>query len=121
MEVMGSRPANTGVLMVGVFVSNALVFPAITLYLGNADRFAMPLFPALVLVLLASLMLLLVAFVVLRRLDPPRQRSAGVIFAGLSLLVWVQSSFLVWHYGALDGRPINWRDYQVVSIVDIAV
>jgi len=107
--------------MAGVLVSNALIFPAITLYLGNVDSFAMALFPALKLVLLASAFLFLLAFVVLGLLDPPRQRSAGLIFGGLSLLVWVQSSFLIWDYGVLDGRPINWSDHQFDSLVDIGV
>ncbi len=107
--------------MAGALIANALLFPAITLYLGNSDRFGIPFFPALELVIIISVLLLLSAFVVLGRLDTRRQKSAGIAFAIFSLLFWVQGNFLVWDYGSLDGRGINWRDFQDKSIIDIAI
>ena len=55
-------------------------------------------------------------------LPSARARSIGlaVLFA-VALLVWIQSSFLLWPYGVLDGRAIDWSAHRRHGLIDAAV
>ena len=42
-------------------------------------------------------------------------------FCVLSVLIYVQSSFLVWNYGILDGNDIEWEAFTYSHYIDLAV
>jgi hypothetical protein len=89
-------------------VANLFVFGPATIYQGNAEEIAVPLAsilktlagPALILFVLLGL-----AGFVLR--GKPHTLYVSILFA-LGLLLWMQGNFLVWNYGLLDGRGIDW-------------
>jgi len=90
------------------FVFNIFAFGPYTIYQGNTDELTIPLtsilssfvLPALILLLALSLIGLLLP-------EKAHQLYASVLFA-LGVLVWLQGNFLVWKYGLLDGRGIDW-------------
>jgi hypothetical protein len=48
------------------------------------------------------------------------QRSIAVLFA-VSLAVWAQGNIMIWNYGPLDGRVINWNGMLFNGILDALV
>ncbi|NIO41950.1 MAG: hypothetical protein GTO41_18345, partial [Burkholderiales bacterium] len=43
------------------------------------------------------------------------------VLAGLAVLVWLQGNILVWDYGVLDGRNIDWISGAWRGVLDIAI
>jgi len=41
----------------------------------------------------------------------------SIIFS-ITVLLWLQGTFLVWHYGPLDGSTINWNFYWYYGLID---
>lgn len=98
-----------GVLAVALLPAlHLLLLKPMLLHGGNAAEFASPLGALLVLYLRPALAWLafaaLLALLGGRRAVPVLLRA----FAALTLLLWLQGSLLVWDYGRLDGRPIDW-------------
>jgi hypothetical protein len=93
-------------LILGAYI---FYFFPLGLYLGNIDEFVYPVysyFRLLTLFLLvASIFLLLPALV----LKGDAGRRYQVFVGTLGLLVWFQGNVLVWEYGLLDGKDINWN------------
>lgn len=44
---------------------------------------------------------------------------AGILAAGVGL--WIQGNVLVWQYGPMDGRPVDWGAHWVYGAIDGAV
>jgi len=44
----------------------------------------------------------------------------AIVFS-LAFLIWVQSNFLVWDYGPLDGRQIDWGEKVALGILDTSL
>lgn len=49
------------------------------------------------------------------------RRVAGALLLATGILLWIQSSFLRWGYGELDGRGIDWARFTWQGWVDAAV
>jgi len=89
-------------------VANLFVFGPATIYQGNTEELTVPLTsilktlagPALILLLLLGL----IGFVLHGK---PHALYVSILFA-LGFLLWLQGNFLVWRYGLLDGRAIDW-------------
>jgi len=113
--------AVTSVAMIGVFLASVLIFPLLAIYLGNLDQFAVPLVPVLVLPLLVLVLVMCAAMLVLTLLADDVQRRVAAFFAGLSVLCWVQGNLLVWDYGLLNGRNIDWGQFGTEFAIDTAV
>jgi len=73
-----------------------------------------------ILALLAGLQLLLFALPGLFLPDAIRRRYQ-VFLLSLGVLLWVQSAFLVWDYGAFDGQPIDWSKTAHLNWIDLAL
>jgi len=104
-----------------VLAAHLALFTPLTLYLGNSDEFSSGFLP-----MLPNLLLFLAAFSLLAGLIglllPARANQRYVaLLAMLGLLVWVQGNFLVWNYGALDGRQIDWSRDAWRGWVDLTV
>ncbi|MBT8080938.1 MAG: LTA synthase family protein [Gammaproteobacteria bacterium] len=104
-----------------VLAAHVALFTPLTLYLGNSDEFSSG-FSSM----LPNLLLFLAAFAALAALIglllPARAYRAFVaVLAMLGLLVWVQGNFLVWDYGPLDGRHIDWGKGAWRGWLDMAV
>ncbi len=106
--------------MAAVLLANILLFPTLSIYLGNLDEFSLPLFGALKVSALMFLVGTAILFLLVRLLTPADRARIGLLFAGLSLLCWLQANLLVWDYGVLDGRDIPWREHRGRQAIDLA-
>jgi hypothetical protein len=98
-------------------------FCPLQIYLTNTLEFTFR-FPGLLgllflLALASSLLLGLMLFPFSTR-SILRQRAQALIFA-LGLLLWLQGNILVWRYGPLDGRLINWNGKIILGLIDGAI
>lgn len=101
--------------------STILVFSAGQLYFGNAQEFTTP-FSTLALSAASLVVALAVLGAGLGRVINGEARSRLVIvLSTLTLLCWVQGTFLMWDYGALDGRPIPWGEMWDRGLLDSAI
>jgi hypothetical protein len=120
-DVENTRKLNDKIvsfLLAAVLLSNVFIFPSIFIYLGNIDHFSISLFGALKIGLVLFALSSLTIFFFLRFFSPHHQKLSGVFFAALSILFWVQGSILVWDFGSLDGRNIEWHEHQSKLWID---
>lgn len=95
-------------------------FP-LTMWAENQFNFTMGLADA---VIMAALVLALVtAVILLPCLLMPRKVSGYLLpfLAVLSVLIYLQQNILIWDYGILDGRQINFAVNQRLGYIDIAL
>lgn len=68
-----------------------------------------------------SLLCILVISAILLLLKPSVHRKAVSLLFALAFLLWFQGNILVWNYGVLDGREIQWNNYKIYGFIDTAV
>lgn len=105
-------------LLAVALVSTALLAPALQIYLGNVDQFSTSLVPTLRLTGLFAVVCLLTLLVFLKYCSARSRTVVGLTLAVLSILFWIQSSFLVWDYGVLDGSAIDWTEKRSYALID---
>jgi hypothetical protein len=79
------------------------------LYSGNTEEFTTSLWSVLALYVKPALFLLALIALVSFLLPERSARRFAMVLAALGASLWLQGSFLVWDYGLLDGRPIDWQ------------
>jgi Sulfatase len=106
-------------LAVGLLiVSNLFVFGPATIYQANTEEMAIPLISFLKTLALPGLISLFVLCLVgLLLRGKSHQIYISVLFA-FGVLVWLQGNFLVWNYGLLNGRGIDWAKDVWRGLVD---
>lgn len=113
-------PGVVGMWLIALFpLLNLLVFTPVTIYLANADEFEfgiVGLLPALLGLAMAAAVLLAAPGMLLR--PAGRARLAVVLFT-LGVLTWLQGAFLMYDYGVLDGRGIDWQDFSPLVSADV--
>ncbi len=97
------------------------VFVPLALYVGNSGEFAAS-YDDLLGAILPYAAIIVAGFGLLGALlyGVPYQRFLAVV-AALGLLVWLQGNILVWDYGVLDGRDINWFADAWRGVLDLAI
>ena len=91
-----------------LIVLNIFFFGPFNIYNGNASEFAVSLVSILYLYLLPSLVLLsILTGIGLLLPNKLHRRYVAIIFV-VGVLIWLQGNILVWKYGLLDGRSIDW-------------
>lgn len=115
------RPREIASGLAVVIAANLFLFAPFTLYTGNVDEFNVPLTSILeeyiwwACLALAGLPL---PAMFLRG----HRRTAWIAFlAALCVLLWLQGNILVWDYGVLDGRSIDWLDGLWRGVLDGAI
>jgi len=102
------KPVISGVLLAAALGVNVFLFTPALIYFANGNEFVTPiaqLFGGWAIPAIATLLLVMVIGLAL----PTRwYRPYLVMVANLNLLVWLQGNVLVWDYGLLDGRLIDW-------------
>jgi len=112
-EKAGSRPAAktkilTSLAAALLVVVNLFVFGPATIYQGNTEELTLPLTSILKTLAGPALILLLLLGLIGHFLHgKPHALYVSILFA-LGFLLWIQGNFLVWDYGLLDGRAIDW-------------
>ena len=103
-------------LLLGVFL-----FSAFNIYVFNRDEFTVGfanLASHLIVLILGITLVLAFLIAILPRVM--RERVNAVLIA-LCLLCYIQSNFLNWDYGLLDGNEINWNSFVLPLIIDTSV
>ena len=108
-----SRPSEktkilTSLAVALLVVANLFVFGPATIYQGNTEELTVPL--TSILKTLAGPALIVLLFLGLTGFflrGKPHTLYVSILFA-LGFLLWIQGNFLVWNYGLLDGRGIDW-------------
>ena len=97
------------------------VFAPLTLYAGNSGEFAAS-FDDVLRAVLPYAAIIVAGFAVLGALldGAPYQRFLAVV-AAFGVLAWLQGHILVWDYGVLDGRDIDWFADAWRGVLDLAI
>jgi len=97
------------------------VFTPLAIYAGNSGEFAASYFDFLR-AILPYAALVVGGFALLGALlnGVPYRRCLAVV-AALGLLMWLQGHILVWDYGVLDGRDIDWFADAWRGVLDLAI
>ncbi len=118
------RPKFTSILVSVVALAATLfLFTPARIYLGNFMEFT-SLFPESLLVFLAvtlAAIVVLLVVVLLLSLSRTAGRIAVAVILALAVLAWLQGNILVWDYGVLDGREIDWSALARHGVVDVLV
>lgn len=100
-------------------IATPLLFSPATVYFANLQDFSVPLgqmLPALLLVAGLAWLPLLALLLWL----PANIRDRGLALAlGTGIVFWFQANLLLWDYGVLDGRPIDWWAQWSRGVVDV--
>jgi len=104
-----------------ILLLQAILLPALTIYLGNVAFFSTHLFSSMMLSVFFLVLLLLALLICCRLLGPERLPSFTFFIAALSLLFWVQANLRVRDFGVLDGSSIAWDNFEVGHWVDFCV
>ncbi len=113
--------AAKSIAMGSILAANIFIFVPLTLYVGNIDEFTVS-FSSILDVYLWPIIYFVVFFAVIGTLLKS-ERFPGYlsVLAVISILVWMQSNLLVWEYGLLDGRSIDWNEGVWRGWVDLGI
>lgn len=110
-------------------LGSASVLPAVifllaplSFYLGNQSEYPISLtelLPYLVATFVATSALLLTALELLRRLSSPLFGIFSALLVTLALAMWVQGHILVWDFGLLDGRGVDWQKWKAHAWTEV--
>lgn len=94
----------------------------IKLYFGNINEFGFPLQDLIrPTFYVFTLLFCIIGLILLACWRFPIYRGIVSIFLYLVILFWVQSTFLLWHYGMLDGSPIPWKHFADKEVWEAAI
>ena len=121
MTISILQRAVTAAAIGAIPVLTICVFIPLAVYAGNSGEFAASYYDFLR-VILPYAAIIVAGFALLGVLlnGLPYRRCLAVI-AALGLLVWLQGHILVWDYGVLDGRDINWFEDAWRGVLDLAI
>lgn len=104
-----------------LFSLTLFLFGPLYLYFTNISEF--PYYILDVWYLFASISLvciLLISAILLPLKKSLYQKAVSLLFA-VAVLLWIQGNILVWNYGLLNGREIEWNNYKVFGYIDTSV
>lgn len=102
-------------------VCTVCVFLPLILYAGNSSEFAISYLDYLRAVLPTVIIITTVFALSGALLAGHSYRRFVAILAALGILTWLQGNILVWDYGMLDGRKIDWLAGAWRGVLDIAI
>ncbi len=115
--------AATMLLAAAASASTLFLFTPARIYLGNFREFEFPFHESMLLFLAVSIAVIAVLFTLVALVS--RLRTAGRILVSLlavsAFLMWLQGNILLWQYGVLDGKDIEWDSFLRYGIVDSLV
>lgn len=113
----------TVLLSVSAVVLTFFLFSPARIHAGNFMEFSFVFHESMAFFLALSLVLTLIvsaALLLLFRQRQTRQVVVAVLFA-LAFLAWLQGNIILWQYGVLNGRDIEWKTLVRYGIIDSIV
>jgi len=108
-------------LVVALFFSlTTLFFGPVDLYFNNINEFSNQLFDFWYYVVGITFFILFFLLIFLR-LFRNYSKQFAVLFFAISFLILLQGNIFVWNYGVLNGKEINWNDYNVYAFLEVVV
>ncbi|NMC64401.1 MAG: sulfatase-like hydrolase/transferase, partial [SAR324 cluster bacterium] len=104
-----------------IIASQLLLGVPFYLYANNADEFSSGFLNILQKLLFYGLPLSLVLALLLSLLWFPLFKRLCAVVYGVGICIYLQSSFLVWKVGQLDGKEINWSFFGFEAALDYLV
>jgi hypothetical protein len=107
--------------VIAFFVLTLFVFIPGTVYLTNSMEFTNGYFELLaagIVFSLACALVFLLIFKVLRAVSLRFLEKGIALLFTLAFLIWFQGNFLLWNYGPLDGRTIDWSALKWRGYID---
>ncbi len=98
-----------------------VVFPAITVFLGNVLELPFSLMEALPYLTALGAAIAVAAFLMLLLARGPLRARGAALALGLAVAAWIQANLLTWDYGVFDGSSIPWDRYARRGLVDLAL
>jgi hypothetical protein len=96
-------------------------FGPLKIYLGNVAEFSFEISYFIPMLLKMFLYLFIPIFLLLLALGE-KFKGRGIAIVGmLAILLWLQGNIMVWDYGLLDGRYIDWNEKWYLGILDISI
>jgi hypothetical protein len=114
------RPTSAIFLSVSLFVLTPFLFGPARIAIGNYLEFAYPFHESMLVFFAASFLLILVLFLAVLAVSR-RPTACRIIVSMLTMagfLMWLQGNILVWQYGVLDGKDIDWDAFVRYGIMD---
>lgn len=107
--------------LTAILASNLFLFVPLVLYVGNPEEFALPfstilgsyIRPAILLIMIFGLAGMILPASIFRRYL--------IFLAAISVLLWFQGNILVWDYGPLNGRGIDWARNSWRGWIDLGI
>ena len=103
-----------------------LFFGPLQQYYYNIFEFAFPPAEALIVcfaISLACTVVVTALLTLLARSGLPQVffiKAFSIVFA-VGVMLWLQGNVLLWEYGLLDGREVNWREMRPQGVVDLSL
>ncbi len=119
----GDRASQTVKAMAlgAILAANIFLFVPFTLYVGNLDEFITS-FPTILAFYVRPAIFLIAAFGLIGAfLIESVFRRYLILLAAISLLLWVQGNMLVWEYGLMTGRRIDWAQHSWRGWTDLGI
>ena len=104
-----------------ILASNIFLFVPFTLYVGNPDEFAVSFSTTLGPYLRPAIFLVAAFGLIGAFLTESAFRRYLILLAAIGLLLWVQGNILMWDYGLLDGRRVDWTQSTWRGWVDLGI
>jgi len=113
-----SDKAITALCVSSFFCLTLFFFGPAHLYLTNAQEYSSPFSVLCFASVLISVVSILLLMAVLALCRASIFMKAISLMLALSLLLWLQGNILVWDYGPLDGREIDWTATTAYGLID---
>lgn len=107
--------------MGAILAANIFLFIPLTLYVGNVNEFTIPFSSILEIYIRPIIFLIALLALIGALLKAERFPGYLAVLAVISILLWIQGNLLVWDYGLLDGRSIDWSKDAWRGWVDLGV
>ena len=107
--------------LAAILAANIFLFVPSVLYMGNLDEFVVSL-PTILSYYFLPAVFLIAVFGLVGALLPAAIFRPFLVFLGaVSILLWFQSNILVWEYGLLDGKTIDWTEGAWRGWLDLGI
>lgn len=100
------------IISAALFSLLLLVLVPLNLYFNNQDEVSISAIDFFRLSLIPALLVMLALSLVGYLLPQKPAKGFMLLLAAFTILVWLQSNLLLWDYGLLDGRMIDWSEFR---------